>query len=465
MSNKNRKSIKQPVTKSDKHTRKKKKDDLSTKSQKATIIGVYVAVVSLVVAIFFGLIDILMDKSKAEQEERESYPSKDEFQSRNGKDEFQGMDETAVDLIYSNTLYSQGQEFLNQADFETAAEYFEKALEEHEDMHYAKRDTARIHYALGIAYRYLYRFQDAADQYTKALGILNGIMEAEEISGEEKELLKYEIGYVYYLRGNVYLNDDDYDRAVSDCQNCEGSVLLIEENDGWDEWYSVAAVKNFHGKICFAVAYENNSPFPSDQNTDHNTSDYDFTLKDAFDWYNSALKEKHTTRDAETASILQNRAVVETEWGQYGQAIKDLEEALSICQSVPDRKQYNMGDVYFDLALAKLYQKETEDGNALSDQETLDEYCMLMGQALTYTEKWFGEQHPKTAVAYENLAFALLIKMEHDEARGYFEKAKEIFSDLGMEEDVKIEEQYLDYVDQLQKEDEEGGNWQLYSIP
>mgnify|MGYP006922164978 CR=1 FL=1 len=32
------------------------------------------------------------------------------------------------------------------------------------------------------------------------------------------------------------------------------------------------------------------------------------------------------------------------------------------------------------------------------------------------------------------------------------------------EEDVKIEEQYLDYVDQLQNEDEEGGNWQLESI-
>ena len=46
----------------------------------------------------------------------------------------------------------------------------------------------------------------------------------------------------------------------------------------------------------------------------------------------------------------------------------------------------------------------------------------------------------------------------------YFEKAKEIFSDLGMEEDVKIEEQYWDYVDQLQNEDEEGGNWQLESI-
>lgn len=453
MSNRNKKLVKQSASKSSIHKRKKKKNSLQEKSQKAGIIATYIAVVSLIVTFILGIIDIIIN--------REPETEADDMRSIAYKDEFQSLDEKTADLSYFNSLYSQGQEFLNQADFETAAEYFEKALEGHEDTHYAKRDTARIHYALGIAYRYLYRFQDAADQCTLALGILNGILESEEVSEEEEGLLQYEIGYVYYLRGNIYLNADDYDRAMSDCHNCEGLVLIIEENSGWDEWYSVAAVKNFHGKICFAIAYEKESPFLSDQDTDHNTYDYNFTFKDAFEWYNSALEEKHRERDAETAAILLNRAGVEIQWGQYDEAITDLEEALFIYQSLPGRQQYNMGDVYFDLAIANLYQKIFEGEDVLSDQRTLDEFCGRMNQALIYTEKWYGEQHPKTAIAYENLAFSLFVKGEFDAAREHFEKAKEIFSRLGMEEDVKKEERFLNYTNQALEERGEEGHLKL----
>lgn len=499
MSGKNKKSKKK---KTSNNLINKFKKNLSRKAQIATIIATPIAAITLVFTVYFGM------KGDDKKEETKQVINNNVTQNIvNINEKYQNANEKIIDLSYSNSLYYQGQEFVNQANYEEAAEYFEKALAEHEDKHYSKRDTARIKYALGITYRYLYKSQDAIDNYTEAIGILESINDTgnngkggAENRADEEQLLQYEIGYVHYLRGIVYLDIEDYDRAVEDCRNCDVAVMLIEKNPGWEEWYSVAAVLNFSGRICFAVAYERSSPFPSDKEIDHNATGYNFTFEDAFDEYNSALmwknpkvvsEEDHedheivvrgyqlgvnienrsgqqeaerwkiTEFDAETATILTNRAVVELKWEMFDETIEDLEAARSIYQSLPVKDQYNICDLYWYLAMAKFQKAMLGKESGSWDHDNLNEYYELMSQSLKSNLKWRGEQNPKTAVAYENVAYALLFKKEYDNAKKHFAKAKDIFSICGMEEDVVKEEECISLVEQIREEDEQGGYWTL----
>lgn len=430
--------------------------------------------------------------------------------------EYQKNVENAEDLSHSESLYQAGMEFFRQADYDRAIECYENAINDHTERHYTGRETARFYRSLGIVYDLTGKTDEAIECYSYGVSILSDLISkiTEEIS-VEKDRLEYELGYVYYLRGMVYLGKDDYDRAFGDYTKCCDAVSLIDLHDDWESWYTAASVCNLRGEICAGVAYEKISGLPSDQNTDNNTMNYSFTLEDAFDQFNFALSFKGvevipytqidtgiditvagyeiseeeddnadrvdadnrisyirkkrlplpwkiTIQDAETARILTNRAKVENMMGLYDEAIEDCKAALAIYSVVSYNEWYDVSKTYSQLALAGLYKSLGGNGEAL-DETALQECYEWLKIAMPYSTKWRGPYTPQTAYLYEQLGWVAMLKDEYNKAIEYYLEAEKIFEKLGMEEDVEVERRYIEIAkecDEFHNEDNQG--WRIW---
>lgn len=401
-----------------------------------------------------------------------------------------------IDLSYSESLHQAGMEFFHQADYDRAIECYENAINDHAERHYTGRETAYFYRSLGIVYDLTGKIDEAIKCYGHVVSILGELISqyTEKISAE-KDRLEYELGYVYYLRGMAYLEKKDYDRAFDDYIKCCDAVELINLHDDWESWYTTASVCNLGGGICAGVAYEKISGFPSDQDTDNNTMNYDFTLENAFDQFNFALSYKGvemiaythidngvditiagydtneeendsadgvednrisyirkkrlplpwkiTNQDAETARILTNRAKVENMMGLYDEAIEDCKAALAVYTFVPHKEWYDVSTTYSQLVMAILYNSLEGDRETL-DQAALQECYEWLKTAMPYSTKWRGIYTPQTAILYELMGGVLMLKNEYEESIKCFLKAEEIFEELGMEEEVEVARRWIE---------------------
>lgn len=408
--------------------------------------------------------------------------------------------ERPAELSYSNSRYRAGQEFFNNGEFDKALEMFDKAMSEYEEQSVANVNLARIQYAMGVTYKYKGNYEAAIEKYTIAIGTLKSLEEA-----EESDNIKYELGYVYYLRGTAYVDSHQLEKGKIDLNACSDAVEHFKNDTGVEKWYDLASVHNAFGKLFFASAYSERSPY--------NTGEVlGYTYQDAYEAYNTALELKGLRKaleyndkiltylgdqievfdqlgtysiperngkrkinsgeflnatesswyeisliDAETADILLNRASTVLCMGYDNAALYDCETALNIYDVIGPSVRSKVADVYFTISQIMLVQSYKKDGVMID--EAKKQFIEYMSTGVQYNKKWIGDGFD-TARLYESLGFAYLLDNQWDNAIGAFRTAKRIFGDLNLPAEVKKEEECIEMANKLKNEGE-GIEWTM----
>lgn len=404
--------------------------------------------------------------------------------------------ESLPDLTWSSALYNQGIEAYARNDYKVALERLEDALKEYKSASHADVNTAKIQYSIGILYKRLGDLDMAIQWYTDAVGTLKSLPDTESSRSE--------LGYVYYLRGFAYLENRDLSRALLDCDECANITLQDIGSKGLSSAYAALYLR---GNIYTASFYDTHSPYPvhggtdlgvtwfdamscfesalqyrgaqltyniddsvlSDAITVNAYNDYGISLMSQLLQYNgkpiisTALEPYYIIHrwDVETAVILTQRAkllCMNNTDNSLSDAIENCNAALRIYDSLPINKREGIQDTYWQLAYATLTRDALHNSQLSAD--TIKTYHQLMEEGLIYTKEWYGESYA-TAVAYENVGYALIITSQYDDAAKNFEEAKRIFTTLGLEEDVEKQNDFLEMLAEIVADGDAGG-WDVY---
>lgn len=167
---------------------------------------------------------------------------------------FPSTTEQPVDLPQANALYNQGIAFFTQGDYKNAISSYEKALTEKNN---TSINTARIQYAMGLAYKYDYNIDEAVAMYTQALGTLQSLLEISE--GTEYTDIENEIKYVHYLLSAAYLEKKEFQRALDECNLCSTIEPIFLSDDNSEYTFGPASVESLRGKIYAGSYYSSHS--------------------------------------------------------------------------------------------------------------------------------------------------------------------------------------------------------------
>lgn len=407
-----------------------------------------------------------------------------------------------IDLSYSDASYRAGQEFFDNGEFDKALDKFDEAAGRRERQSVADINLARIQYAMGVTYKYKGDYEAAIDNYTIAVGTLKSLEEAEK-SDDIKDDIKYEMGYVHYLRGMAYIDSHQLEKGKIDLGACLDEVGYFRDEAGVEKWYDMSSVHNAFGELYFASAYSECSPYDTGEVLG-------YTFQDAYDTYNLALILKGLDKasgaegeiltyegsqieefdrlgiypkpnekgppdflelynwlmcgwyklsdiDMETADILLNRAKVVGCMGYSEPAMYDCETALKVYEKIGPSVRSKVADVYFEISQIMLEQS-ARDG-VLTD-EAKKQFVKYMTAGVEYNEKWLGRGFD-TARLYEGQGGAFLLDEQWDNAIEAFEKAKRIFADLELSEEVQKEEEFIKMANEMK---DEGGEWRMERI-
>ena len=417
------------------------------------------------------------------------------------------------ELAYAYNLYQQGVFFYAQAEYQEAIDIFSEAEKEYKKNSAVNRDLARIQYAQGMCYKMLGDYTLSIKVYTKALATMEtvrktietnqslsdtnyGNIENEGKSLSEVELddydyIRYEIGYIQYLRAIAYYENREIQKALDDLEALDQLPLLVyAAPDDWEKWYDPSYVNNLIG-LCYLRDYgDNHGPYAKEDAIDHGYTDID-----AFDAFNMALmyydgmkyvhedddnndksyviivdgymdslsksvmyylpnmgdvfdenfKWGFTRCDEKLGEILTNRAVAEISYGYYDKAITDCEAALIAYSYAPENKRLNIGDTYFSLNYYLIYKDMMENGSV--SEETYNICYDNQKKALNYYREWMGACF-NTAKSYECMGYTSMYCGKLDESIEYFTDAKNMFDDLGLRDEAIKNQEYIDLVQQ-----------------
>lgn len=391
--------------------------------------------------------------------------------------------ENVPDLSQANEYYSQGQEYFRMSDYENALQRYHNALDEYEN-NPVSVDKARIQYAIGLLYKKKGNLEEAIQWYSDSIGTLNSLTESDKIENE--------LSYIYYLRGNAYLENRDLERAQLDCKDC---FAYLNPNVS-QEKCTYASALCLKGRIYMASYYGTHSEYQVNGGVDLGVSWLDAmdcfeealgwngmrlcfaNSEDVFSGNNTTVKSFKNIEfsgvtlvsktgnsklnlgdyywliknpDAETAAILNYRAtlllMVGIESAFYlNEAEVNSEIALQIYNDLPADKREGIQDTYFNLAMITLIKDLTENENNTNKSMISKTYCEQLEQALNYTKKWCGKSK-STAIAFENMGFAYILTGDVNSARESFLEAQSIFENLGLTEDATKQEENLECVD------------------
>lgn len=404
--------------------------------------------------------------------------------------------EELPDLTWSSALYNQGIEAYAQGNYSIAQERFEGALAEYKLVSHADVDTAKIQYSIGILYKRLGNLDMAIQWFTDAIGTLKSLPDTEDSRSE--------LGYVHYLRGFAYLKKRDLPRALLDCDECSNIAMQDIENKGFS---STSAALYLRGEIYTASFYGMHSPYPV-----HGGTDLGVTWLDAMGCYESALQYRGAELTYGTADSVSSDVIAVNAYNDYGislmsqllqyndkpifsatnrvyyiihrwnvetaviltsraqllsmtytdaylsDAIENCNAALRIYESLPVDEREGIQETYWLLANAILTKNALQDDPLSAD--TLETYCQLMEEGLMYTKKWYGESYA-TAVAYENMGYALMVTSQYDDATENFKEAQRIFAALGLEQDVEKQNSFLETVEKCIEAGDTDGEWEI----
>ena len=161
------------------------------------------------------------------------------------------------------------------------------------------------------------------------------------------------------------------------------------------------------------------------------------------DVFDENFKWGFTRCDEKLGEILTNRAIAESSYGYYDKAIADCNAALIAYSYAPENKKSNIGDTYFILDYLLLCKDMTENGSV--SEETYNICYDNQKKALDYYKEWAGISF-NTAKSYECMGFTSMYCEKFDESIRYYTEAKDMFTDLGLKDDAKKNQEMIDYI-------------------
>ena len=156
--------------------------------------------------------------------------------------------------------------------------------------------------------------------------------------------------------------------------------------------------------------------------------------------------------DNETATILSNRAQLETMVCLYDEANDDIDVAIKIYNNLPIYEQYNIVDVKCLKALVQMYSMDEAYVTSWPEKEA-NTIIEIFDDVANYCRKWYGEKSRKYGWALGNLGYAYMMSRDYDSAEEYFNQELEIYKNTGDDYYVELTEGYLEIVDGLRDGD------------
>ncbi|MEO0533782.1 MAG: tetratricopeptide repeat protein [Cyanobacteria bacterium P01_A01_bin.123] len=338
------------------------------------------------------------------------------------KQQIAELEKTSPESPLLITLYNTlGKAYEHEYAYRQALQLYEQALSLAE----AKQDSvgqARALFNLGDSLRYCGRPFQTLDFYEQALALYQG---NEDRSGEASSLGN--LGIAYYSLGQYQRAIEFYQQSLEITRNI--GDLSGEANSLMGLGIAYYSLGQYQRAIEFHQQSLEITRNIGDRNGEakslNNLGNAYYLLgqyQQAIEFYQQSLEIQRDIGDLSgKASSLNNLGNAYDSLGQYQQAIEFYQQSLEIQRDIGDRKGEaaslgNLGNAYYSLG---------------QYQQTID-----FQQRSLEIKRDIGDRHGE-ANAYFNSGLALSRLEKHTEAQASFEAAREIFLELGLQNEVE----------------------------
>lgn len=380
------------------------------------------------------------------------------------------------------SLYSKGNEYFNNYDYDNALTYYLKAIPVYEKV-YGKTHiyTADVYFFTGLSYYWKI-------DYEKSLNWLNKSLEIYKSPNGDKQSEANALVFI----GNIYYDYSDYNSAI-DFYNISLSInkeLFGEKYKETANCYSnIGMVYGAKGDHVSAIKYYNNAlKIFKELNKEENLQTascyfsigvenyYSGNYEEAFNNYTKALeirKKISGEYDYDVVNTIINIASVYSECQIFDDALDLFEQAEKILNGLnanyyssyyailynqKGSLYYNKSDFvkafdYWQKALEiniKLYGDSENTGVAYSNigqvYQAMGDYSRAIANletAITIFRKLFGNNHPRIATTSKALGRVYISIGDYDYALKMYSQAIEIYKNFYGENHIDVARCYL----------------------
>ncbi len=381
-----------------------------------------------------------------------------------------------TDAAYS--LFSSGNEYLNNGDYSTALSYYKKAIPVYEKV-YGKNHiyTADVYSLAGASYSYLRDFDNSIINYKKALSIYEIATETDSIDVATAcsniglayyEISDFDNAIIYHYKSlsirqkrlgennektadsyyNIALNYDlkaDYTNALSFYQkalNIRKKILGENNAETANSYESVATVYDIQGKYENALNFFDKALkirlalFGEDSVEVVDTYFNMAVIYQELQNYQTSLEtntkileyylSNFGKNNADTAKIYQNIGNDYYGLGNFSKALSNYKTSLEIYKTTIGEKNPDTANVYNNIG--QVYQAMGDYANALANLET----------SVSILKSIYGEKHPDIARTYRNMGVTLRSQGKYADALSYFSKSVEMYKKFLGEKHIDV---------------------------
>lgn len=376
--------------------------------------------------------------------------------------------------IYAQTendahyFYSKGNEFYDAGEYDSAIEYYKKALPLHEKKYGANNMSTASCYSF-IGYSYLEKGEDdnAIPYLKKAIAVYES-PQCDILGATDKY---YELGGIFFRKAKYDSAIEYYKKALSLCEKKYGVNNIYTANCysflGYSYLekgeinaalpYCQRALKVFessNGNIYFAANVYHYIGTAYDKNEEYDK---------AISYYEKALairKTKEGKNEKEEAKLYRSIGRLYIVKTDFNEALKNLEKAFEIMERIGaqesrdfvgmcddicayyfetgefktalewNEKAYELLSKFYDYDIAMKGILLTNRGAVYRLMNNNEEAEKCYKMALEIALNIYGENSRKTATSYFNIADIYKLKGDYDRAISHYEKTIEIIKSL-----------------------------------
>lgn len=350
--------------------------------------------------------------------------------------------------------YNAGIDSYREQQYGTALHFFEEAVDEQEAITGSgSTEVGKIYCMIGLSR--IYTQQAVTDGGDDAISAFNLARQIFLQNGDNISL-----AHCYYFKGIAYFEDEtkQFNRSIEEVNNSIGVLRDYLPNGEWspeklidiqncDECYRLSKclelfekdydllgrITTMSGNPSSAFYYFNRALEASGIEVNIYHSLYDFLDSNDVDIadedimaYLASIEEENTVKikvyssdstsmrvsvddfntvsvyeNAETATLLTNRAMSELNLLHFENAVEDCQEAIHIWEKLPFSSRTNISYAYNYLAQALIGVASNEPDPQAYLAEKEQELIDYVEAAVQYDNEMYGPEHSRTAYSYE----------------------------------------------------------------
>ncbi len=377
-------------------------------------------------------------------------------------------------------FYSKGNEFYDAGDYDSAIEYYKKAIPLYEKKYGVNSMSTASCYSF-IGYSYLEKGEDdSAILYLKKAIAMYESPQCDILGATDK----------YYELGGIFFRKAEYDFAI---EYYKKALPLCEKKYGMNDMYTANCYSFLgysyleKGEINAALPYCQKALKVFESSNDNiyfaaNVYHYIGTAYDkneeydkAISYYEKALvirKTKEGKNEKEEAKLYRSIGRLYVVKTDFNEALKNLEKAFEIMERIGAQESRDfvgmcddIGAYYFETGefetalewnekaydlLSKFYDNDidmkeillTNRGAVYRSMNNNEEAEKCYKMALEIALNIYGENSRKTATCYFNIADIYKSKGDYDRAISHYEKTIEIIKSLFWEKHDLVAKSY-----------------------